>query len=701
MWKDVYRALLNPEIFVDADNLRRLISGASTFSDEVSVELAGKSLQQLGEHVAVVASEQERRLAEKLQESCLSPMVVQSLFSHTAPFASALGVWIQGMSCPGNFEEALQLRVLTLLADDVGVGEAETSRADAFRDIARSVGSQGSAVQARDLALDRDLKDGVFRFPAILYGLSRRSDAFACEIAGVDLALRIMGLHPVWRVLARAIEKPNWQRLDLSMPITAAIPPQDTPRSISSEIAEALSAHPGQLEQVRDGMIWAINALLNDVRQFDAVITVSREPALAMADLVQRRAREAAVYHENFKLEGRPLNLWFDDALCDPQPFLGALARSSLVRPGAPERSLLIGPLIEPTGRMFRIFRPEDVEIIRRWIASLDAAAPDDKTQFVDLLRSPGPDHTRPIALGDLTLGEVPHDIRHAYYLLQGRALPPRTRAFARDYAEFWLTVARVSIDKSDRSLPAQWTPGTLRGWLLDAHSQHDAGYRETREEAMPSREEVIDQALQLAPLTLIDGSWIQGFTEVSYASSRVGAPLFQTYWDELGNGDWSINHPKIYRDLLASMDVVLAETASRDFAYDSRLVDGSFRLPVFWLCIGKLPVSLRPEILGLNLAMELSGVGGSYRSARKFLKFYGFSTQFVDLHNTIDNVSTGHSAWAADAIETHMAMAADFVDRDEEWERVRAGFEALSPIAASEAEIDFFYRRRKIYKAQ
>jgi hypothetical protein len=89
------------------------------------------------------------------------------------------------------------------------------------------------------------------------------------------------------------------------------------------------------------------------------------------------------------------------------------------------------------------------------------------------------------------------------------------------------------------------------------------------------------------------------------------------------------------------------------------------------------------PEILGMNLAMELSGVGGSYRSARKFLQFHGFSTQFVDIHNTIDNVSTGHSAWAADAIDTYMRESATRLGGDgtaRDWLRVRTGYESLQP---------------------
>jgi hypothetical protein len=224
-----------------------------------------------------------------------------------------------------------------------------------------------------------------------------------------------------------------------------------------------------------------------------------------------------------------------------------------------------------------------------------------------------------------------------------------------------------------------------------------------TPEEALPDRDAVIDSALQLAPLTLIDGSWLQGFTDLHLASSRIGAPLFQTYWDELGNGQLALNHPKIYRDNLADMGVTLPPTASYEFAHDPRLREESLRLPVYWLCLGKLPVTFRAEILGMNLAMELSGVGGSYRSARRFLQHYGYSTRFVDIHNTIDNVSTGHSAWAADAIDTYLRTHPNRSDPGRlaaEWHRIRVGYESLAPVQPKRGALSALRRSRQPFSA-
>ena len=242
-----------------------------------------------------------------------------------------------------------------------------------------------------------------------------------------------------------------------------------------------------------------------------------------MAALVRARAREGAIYHQDYLIEGRPLSGWLREAQQDPQPLLRALAASRLVKPGNSARSLLVNGLVGVRGRMFRIFSPEDLAVLRRWIDQLPARP-----------RPAGPrptSHAPPAANGrrppnrpatpipgpapavSAELGVSPADIRQAYFLLQGRALEPRTRAFALDYVHQWLELSEKSLDSSGQSLPPEWTPQGLRPWLLGQHDQHDQQFTAATDE-LPDREAVIDSAVQLAPLTLIDGSWLQGFTD-------------------------------------------------------------------------------------------------------------------------------------------------------------------------------------------
>ncbi|NUR40593.1 MAG: iron-containing redox enzyme family protein, partial [Streptomyces sp.] len=264
--------------------------------------------------------------------------------------------------------------------------------------------------------------------------------------------------------------------------------------------------------------------------------------------------------------------------------------------------------------------------------------------------------------------------------------------AFAHAYATRWLARSRYALNRPAKgALPERWDrENGLRPWLARAHDQHAEGFDE-EQVALPSRDELIDSTLQLAPLIMIDGGWLQGFTDYRLAASRAGHFLFRTYWDELGNGEPELNHPRIYRALLRQMGIDLPPTASPEFIAWPQLRDEAFAMPVFWLSVSRFPEEFMPEILGLNLAMELSGVGGSYRDARVALRHHGFSTQFVDLHNTIDNVATGHSAWAADAIDSHLnelPARPGPGGEAEVWERVRIGQRSLNPPAGRAAAL-------------
>jgi hypothetical protein len=281
--------------------------------------------------------------------------------------------------------------------------------------------------------------------------------------------------------------------------------------------------------------------------------------------------------------------------------------------------------------------------------------------------------------------------------MLQHRTDTRELRRYAYDYTRAWLARAYHGLDRGPNRLPAHRPPEGLRPWLLDQHDQHDRAFSSDSDNEVATRQELIDATVQLAPLTLIDGAWLQGFTDYTHASSEHGCSLFETYFDELGNGAPALNHPLIYRQVLTEMGVRLPATDSAEFADWPGFKDSSFELPVYWLSIGRQPQTFMSEILGLNLAMELSGVGGSYRRAHIALAKHGFSTRFVDIHNTIDNVATGHSAWAADAIDAYLSavlVAQGTAAQTAAWTRIRAGFRSLDPPSG-------FWARRAAHRAR
>lgn len=612
------------------------------------------------------------------------PVLLRRAVLGHAPGGLSSGAWLQWCSDPGNADEALTMQLLANYAADVGVGRPRASRGDAYLALLRHLSRAEHAVPTGRLASDPGVPDDAFYLPVILLVMGRLPDRFRPELIGADLYLRSAGLPPalagVRRLLPTAVD---WTVID-----TAASLP------VAREAVDLLAgADRAGAARAATGFAWACAAAERFSAALLATLEAARDPGYEMAELLRGRAREGLVYHRSFLLEGRSLSDWLAQARTDPGPLLAALARSRLVKPGRSDASPLVNGLVSERGPMFRVFSPADLDVVRRWIDALPAqpppAVPASPVSPATLatpavtaapaapavrLSGPAPRNARPP-------GRVSLDLREAYHALVRRVDTPRVRRFAEEYVAGWLARAEHGIDRAPNIPPERLGPEGLRPWLQEQHDRHAAEFDSGG--GVPSREDLIDSTVQLAPLTLIDGAWLAGFTDYDLASSEHGHFLFETYWDELGNGELKLNHPLIYREVLGQMGVRLPPTGSVEFARSPLLRDESFALPVYWLSVGRLPRTRMPEILGLNVAMELSGVGGGYRRARIALKKYGFSTRFVDIHNTIDNVATGHSAWAADAVDTYLGAVAathGMPAREAAWRRIRAGYRSLSP---------------------
>lgn len=596
-----------------------------------------------------------------------------------APLAVRSGAWLQWLSSPADADDPAVLAILAAYASDVGVGRPRQSRGDVFLSAMRELDLAEYATPVERLAAEDFMADHAFRIPAVLIAMGRRPDIFRAELLGADECLRTVGLLPALRLVRDVMPGlVDWPALDLSR---TRLPAPDPGSSAAPPVQYPAADEP----RVAAGFRWALQALETWSCRLRGELAASADPAHEMAELIRLRGRQARLYHREFRLGGRSLADLLTEGCTDPEPLLSALASSRLVRPGRPDRSPLLESLISDGGPMFRVFSPHDIAVIRRWITSLPpegagAARTSAATDVQGNARGAA-------AALDAALGEPaqpdqrPSGLRDAYRVLQPRTQGPRVRAFARAYARDWLDAAARELDRANVLPPRRWSTRGLRDWLAAQHERH-ASELDAAPAELPERDQLIDSTVQLAPLILLDGSWLRGFTDYSHASTDVGYSLFATYWDELGNGLADLNHPLIYRQLLDEMGVRLPPTASAQFAEWPGFRETSFELPVFWLSLGCLPRTLLAETLGLNLAMELSGVGGGYRKAAGALRAYGFSTRFVDIHNTIDNVATGHSAWAADAINAYLAeigRSHGTAAQEQAWSRVRVGFHSLA----------------------
>ena len=408
-------------------------------------------------------------------------------------------------------------------------------------------------------------------------------------------------------------------------------------------------------------------------------------PTCAMVELVRRKSEHAVGYHGRLNLGGIAL----DDFMArDAEGFVEALARSRWVIPGRPADSPLLARLVAFGGPMFRIFSEQELDLIRAWIASLPSQ-PKTLTQSQAGRSSSCLASDLPARNAGSGQGAAKNtDARELYHRLLNAEQHEQVHADALAFAMRWLGRAASKLHREPDAIPFDdYSHLRFRKWFEERSAAQAHSYAGPQAPVTKSREEVIAEAVQLCPMIFIDGAWLQGWTNAGLAETRIGALLYKIFSDEIGNGDLAQNHPNIYRELMRQMGVALPDFREPQFAKDPRFDDAAFHVPAFWLSLSQFPRRFLPETLGLNLAMELSGVGGAYRTARDELRHHGFSTLFVDLHNTIDNVSTGHSAMAAEAVELLMDEALASHDTRtvaDHWKRIWIGFRSLSPPRAT-----------------
>ncbi|MGR8980039.1 MAG: iron-containing redox enzyme family protein [Gammaproteobacteria bacterium] len=391
-----------------------------------------------------------------------------------------------------------------------------------------------------------------------------------------------------------------------------------------------------------------------------------------MKVMLEKKAPAAVGHHRKIKLAGRSLDAWFSESPFDASGLLAELKKSQYIDPENPAGSLLL-KLFDFKGPMFGIFNEAEKTLLRKWLVDGHAEIP------IEPVPMKRPIKKRPA----MTLtGSQPIDYtklknRALFYYLVNSDLYPEVAAAAR------LKVQRVL--KS----------AMLFNKLPFKHFRHqqfenfvDGVYRREIKAYQPiAKPKLSKQAYlwgieQFAPTILTDGCWLQHINLLRHYSTRsVGTLLFKIYGDETGNGKLEQNHPFIYRQLLQSVDICLPAIDSKSFIDHEGFIDSAFDLPVYLLSISKFPSAFLPELLGLNLAIELSGLGRVYLTLSEELKFWNIDPAIVDLHISIDNIASGHTALAIKAIHLYLddvsaGLGMDAVHRH--WRRIFTGYCSL-----------------------
>lgn len=592
-----------------------------------------------------------------------------------APQGLTSGAVLQNAAHPANCHEPLAALLHAIHGQRIGNGKLENNHSVLYRKFLDQCHVVVPDIHSSRFAASAEFFPLAWALPVYRLSLSLFPEAQLGGILGAALFEFGLGVPPLLRASAVSVMT---ESAYFKAHCATGPDPIVTQMTSAIALALALSERPHLLsEQICEGFfhsMWLYEAWARDVRAHLA--GGGQAPHDAMVALVKRKGRFAVGYHGKLKLDHQP----FDSLIvADPEAFVSALAGSRWIVPGQPQSSLLLVKLIQFGGPMFRVFSESEITVIEQWVSSLELAQP-------KVPGAPAP-HLTPMLVPEQdnrTLRARPaSNARVVYHQLLNLAAYPDAMQDALDYALTWLARSAEGIAGDVHAIPlTSYSHEGLVAWFEQKALEQVNSYTLPNGAIEKTREAVIDEALQLCPMILVDGAWLQRWGNAGLAESPIGALLFKIFSDEIGNGDTALNHPNIYRALMSQMGITLPDFRSLEFSQWARFDDGAFSVPAFWLSLSHFPRRFLPETLGLNLSMELSGVGGAYRSARDELRHFGFSTAFVDLHNTIDNVSTGHSAMALEAIQLYMDGIISLCDRRvvaTHWQRIRVGYCALA----------------------
>jgi hypothetical protein len=605
-----------------------------------------------------------------------------------APFTAIDGCWLQHASSALNsHDEAASLLLRSYLRRTLVDG---TPPGPAFIGALRRARLEVSLPASQAFAANADVDSAMYELPVFALALSQFPTLLLPEILGFNLACALRGHEPLLGAL-------DAEGLDARLLRALADPARHA--ALQEEAFAAIAAAGASWPRVVRGLRIA-HALFD--RRDEALRRLSNadafSPAARMADLLRRKAPVAAGYHGRVEIAAHTLEQAFGGAASDPHALLAVLANSRYVVPGHPELSPLVTSASSPRGTMAGVFDAQEIATVSEWIRSLGdahAVAPQAQAR-VDAVAPPAQAAAEAVARAAALVPVLTADAEKQYARLSVRELYHRllhaetwvdALPYARRFAAWWLSRAATGVDRGEQAIPfAAYSHAAFDAWLQERHRAQVATYAPSADTPLPTREELVESCVQLCPMVLIDGAWLQRIGQVSTCGGEVGRRLYKIYLDEVGGGDARENHPNLYRELMTAMEVELPAFGTPEFAHWPRFADASFRLPVFWLCLSLFPQHFLAETLGLTLAVEISGVGGTYRSTSDALRHHGFPSTFVDVHNTIDNIASGHTALAHEAIKAHLDEGLEQGGPDEvqrRWRRVWTGWLAITPPAA------------------
>ncbi len=642
-------------------------------------------------HIKQLLNEAESSHSNELVDMPLSAFLI-----HYAPIFFTELSWLAPVTHTATSNTPLATDLMAIyLRLTKGTCNIANSRAS-YVGLLLSLGHELPDVTTRAFVKQGDIDEEIFDLAAIQLGLTQFPRVFFPEILGftlsychsLSLAEQFFPNDKVNGTLPELFKVRNQRHRQEISSVTAVI---------QTYLAEFATQSDDLWQRIQSGF-WLHQ--IHSEHCYQSITTKLQtvlSPRQTMHKLLLMLIPHAIGHHGKIRIGGKTIDEWFKEKPFKSENFLATLLHSPYVDRAKPENSLLL-KLYDFNGPMFGVLDDDAKNVVRNWL--LSELAPDGlqrKKNITSII------HARTHKYGL-------QKISSATTRIEGLFAPPSGQIFSTQQIDFYTLsnkelyfylvnhdiypeVLPVAKNKAERLL--KWAglfnrlpfkPYTHQNFetYINKLFQHEVDtFKSLSLKPKLSKNTYIWGIEQFAPTILADGCWLQSVNQPDFfANHALAAPLQKIYADEAGNGILKQNHPHIYQQLLESVGIELPPIFSIDFVNHRGFINHAFDIPVYLMTISKFPNTFLPELLGLNMAIELSGLGKVYPQMSEELQYWGIDSTIVDIHTSIDNLATGHSALAIQAIQAYLDEVFTThgdIAMQSHWQRIHTGFCSLS----------------------
>lgn len=623
------------------------------------------------------------------------------LLKQYAPANLLDGCWLQNISLASNCQSETAASLFHLYSQKIGDGDTARHYGNLYRSLLNSAGIHLPEINSRLFTTQKDLPDSAFARPVFQLALSLFPRTRLPELIGYTLGHFVASHDHLLMALSDVLQARGFDMRYCRHYTTAGSAGHETDEKGWVAASVALVKHylseaeanerAEQWQRIWKGLLLhrVVNQTwLDDLQR--SLTDYTQTPRQKMLALVRNKAVPARNMHRHRKMNKRLLNDWFAEEPFDAEGFLDSLATSPFVNQRIPEKSLLTTRSIDFGGPMFRIFTNAEQAVIKEWIASL-ASQPETTGQSVSapsvpVQRTALPESVTTLQGESATYARCSN--RELYYYFVNADLYPDVLPTAYKVAQKFFAKATKSLSRrkpEDLLAFFPYSYEALEARLLTIYESETNAYEPLTGDSTVPREIMVWYIQQYAAFTMVDGSWVQNIARAGMSHTEISARLFRIYSDEVGNADTFKNHPNVYRRMLEGEGIIMPPTDSMDFAMQPELLDFAFDLPLLTLSVAMFPTALLPEIIGVNLAIELSGLGKGYMEIIDELRYWKIDPYFFTLHLTIDNIASGHTAVAIETTHLYLDQVLTTQGQaamQQEWRRIWTGYLAFTQTA-------------------